>query len=318
MSLGSPRISAFEATILTIPDHLLVHIFSYLDPRDIITCSLLSNVIFNVIRHYKTLVWDIDTFFQPWFRDSAATFRVLLKKCGAVVSGSQIMQFLDRTRYPESDIDIFLRVGGLVDMGVWLIEQGYKYISSTPNVYRVVWDAHQLSAKMITGQDSPAGAIKGVFNYSRYIASDTVIHVQKIQLIVVDINPINHILFDFHSTVVMNYMLSDAIVSIFPVSSFLLRKSYVCRSKLESPDRAEQWKSKYKDRGYRIIRRRSRGDHKDIQLGKRSTHDRHCWTIKLPVYGNIEQDVRFDVFNWRSNVTVADSFLRIAESGVWK
>ncbi|KAJ7154307.1 hypothetical protein C8R43DRAFT_885137 [Mycena crocata] len=275
------KLSRFKALLLTMPDDVLTNLFAFMNPREIAKCSTLSTVVLNVVHHYKTLVWDPDKFFRHWFRDSPISFRLILKKCGAIVSGSQIMQFFDRSNYIDSDMDIFLRVGGLIEMGAWLWRQGYNLHSSS-STYRVLWDAHRLSAKLVQNQDPTTNAIKGVFNFTRYVASATVIYLQKIQLVTVDVNPINHILFDFHSTAVINYMLPDSVVSVFPLSTFLHRKTYVCRSKFETASRADEWKNKYRERGFRIIRKRSRGDHKDMILGKRSCKDQHCWIIKLP------------------------------------
>ncbi|KAJ7683373.1 hypothetical protein B0H17DRAFT_942010 [Mycena rosella] len=85
-----------------------------------------------VVQHYKQLVWDPDAHFKIWFSDPTK-FRGVLQTCGAIVSGSQILQFLDRTRYPDSDMDIFLRVGGIPVMAQWLRHQGYALNSVSPD-----------------------------------------------------------------------------------------------------------------------------------------------------------------------------------------
>ncbi|KAJ7773132.1 hypothetical protein B0H16DRAFT_1217537, partial [Mycena metata] len=302
--------------------------------QDIIVCSSLSSVILNIIRYYKSVVWNPDIFFKPWFNVDPKFFRSTLDVCGAVVAGSQINQLLDRTRYDNSDMDIFLRIGGIQRMGGWLETQGYRLVSSSSTYGPFHQTVARLSTRLAIATASD-NTVKGVFNYERYVASTQVVYHQRIQLVVVDMNPIHHVLFDFHSTAVMNYMVSDAVVSVFPTSTFLLSKSYVSKSTPETAERSEQWKSKYRERGFRIVRRRSKGVHRDIRLGRRSTGDSRTWVIKLKgefvvslaivllinlteppfeacsIYGRMDMDVGFEVLSWRSGVACHDSALRI-------
>ncbi|KAJ7495920.1 hypothetical protein B0H11DRAFT_1910206 [Mycena galericulata] len=287
------RLSRLEATLLSLPNCLLLHVLSFWSPQCIATCDSLS-----------TLAWDVDRFFAPWFIDDTVDFRVMLERCGAVVSGSLITQFFDRTLYRDSDMDIFLRMGGLPEMGAWLVSQGYIY-SSTSTGYRALRRAIQrVSGKVVSDPVDGHRTIRTVLNFKRLVASTTIIHIQKIQLVVVDMDPIHHVLFDFHS---------------------IYHKSYITRNRIESTHRGEVWKSKYRARGFRIISRRSRGDHSDLKIGQRSSMDRRSWIINLEalpkneensIYGRVHSDVRFEVMHWRSGATCADSFARIAEPGI--
>ncbi|KAJ7603539.1 hypothetical protein DFH06DRAFT_1151811 [Mycena polygramma] len=323
--MKSLRLSILEATLISAPDALLLRAMSFWTLADIITCDTLSVTFHNIVRYYKSLVWDPDIFFRSWFMDSPQNFRQMLAHCGGTVSGSQITQFFDRTRYRDSDLDIFIRIGGLQPMGRWLKLQGYRYASASSEYEAFEHNTARLSTRMIIERNSDE-PIKGVFNYTRYIAAPTVIYLQKIQLIVVDTNPIDHILFDFHSTAVINYMISDAVVSVFPVPTLISHRSYVVKHRIESTARTLQWRTKYQDRGFKIIRKRTRGTYKDLVLGPRSTSDRYSWTIKLTepppygktIYGQMNSNVRFDVLAWRSGIIHKESFGRIAEPGIWR
>ncbi|KAJ7157063.1 hypothetical protein C8R43DRAFT_832426, partial [Mycena crocata] len=222
--------------------------------QDILTCELVSSTFRQIVQYYKSVAWDPDAFLHPWFIDDPAAFRSILKQCGAVVSGSQMIQFFDRTTYHGSDMDIFLRIGGVLPMSGWLENQGYNLISSHngyPDVKRKV--NRLLISKMNEHPCVQNDTVKAVHNYQRFIASLTVVYSQKIQLITVDMNPIHHVMFDFHSTAVMNYMTSDAVVAVFPISTFILRKSYTTRCRKETETHTTQWRFKYKDRGFRFI-----------------------------------------------------------------
>ncbi|KAJ7018548.1 hypothetical protein C8F04DRAFT_896664, partial [Mycena alexandri] len=247
------RLSSFEATLLSVPTRLIVYIMSFWSLQDIIALEAASVVLHNIIEYYKSRVWNPDIFFRPWFIDNPRQFREILRDCGAVVSGSQITQFLDRSRYPGSDMDVFLRVGGLPQMGRWLQGQGYNYTSHSRTYQSFRQSVLRMSNKVITERSSGDYPVKGVFNYHRFVASPTTIFIQKIQLVTVDLNPIHHILFDFHSTAVMNFMTFNAVTSIFPLSTFILHKSYVVKNRSESAAQSSRWKAKYRDRGFRLV-----------------------------------------------------------------
>ncbi|KAJ6464316.1 hypothetical protein DFH09DRAFT_1346829 [Mycena vulgaris] len=224
-------LSAFESTLLCMTDSLLVHLLSFWDPKDILASATLSPVIHGILQHYRQLVWDVDIHFRPWFQNPAE-FRSILRITGAVVSGSQILQFLDRTNYLSSDMDIFLRIGGVTRIGKWLSLQGYRF-GSLASDYQTFDVQVQRLSRMLVAQNSslPHGPpIRNVYNYQRFVASPSVTYIQKVQLVVVDMDPVHHVLFDFHSTAVMNYMTPDTIVSLFPNSTFVLRKTYVTKS----------------------------------------------------------------------------------------
>ncbi|KAJ7178785.1 hypothetical protein C8R43DRAFT_942385 [Mycena crocata] len=329
------KLSTFEATLLSAPEPLLLRILSFWTVQDIIASDTLSSIFHDIVRYYRTRTWNPDVFFRYWFIDHPSSFRNMLKHCGAIVSGSQMIQFFDRVTYFDSDMDIFLRLGGIHPMTRWLETQGYTFDAITPKYTSVSQSVQQaLKKKMTLKPTLREDPINTVYNYKRFIASTTIIYAQKIQLITVDLNPIRHILFDFHSTAVMNYMTSDTAVSVFPTSTFIHRKSYMARSRSETENRTIHWQDKYKKREFRLIQKRSRGDHRDLILGKRSSADRYAWIVEMElqnpsaplpktpetnsIYGGFETNIRFEVLNWRTGATHTNSFARVAEPGIWR
>ncbi|KAJ7750551.1 hypothetical protein B0H16DRAFT_1318604 [Mycena metata] len=275
------RLSLFEKTLITAEDDLLTYFLAFWDPHDIFKAESLSSVMLGIVSHYRRLVWDPDSRFQPWFRDPTRQFRTMLRRCGAIVTGSQMLQFFDRTNYPDSDMDIFLRIGGVSLLGNWLTTQGYSPAAPSAKYTFFRNRVQRACSQIITRQGEPQTPIRGVYNYYRYVATQTVVHHQKIQLVVVDMDPIHHVIFDFHSTGVMNFLSSTRAVSIFPLCTFRYRKSYVARRNRDSPERTALWRNKYRNRGFRVINKRTKGAHTDLILGNRTTGDRHCWTIQL-------------------------------------
>ncbi|KAJ7106080.1 hypothetical protein C8R43DRAFT_863192, partial [Mycena crocata] len=248
------KLSSFEANLLSAPEPLLLRILSFWSLQDIITCETLSSAFRNIVGFYRSVAWNADNFFRSWFLDSPSWFRAVLKSCNAVVSGSQLVQFFDRSTYFESDMDIFLRIGSVSRMGVWLECQGYILDCTSQGYHDVSHDVDALlTSKMTYGPLMQDNTVQSVHNYKRFVASPTVVYLQKIQLVIVDMNPVHHILFDFHSTGVMNYMTFNTVVSVFPVSTFIRRKSYTARSRRESENCTTTWKSKYMTRGFRLV-----------------------------------------------------------------
>ncbi|KAJ7815296.1 hypothetical protein B0H13DRAFT_1924266 [Mycena leptocephala] len=133
-----------------------------------------------------------DTYFQPWFRDGTEKLRNALRQSGAIVSGSQIIQFFDRTKYPGSDMDIFLRIGGVLNMTRWLTAQGYHLDAKTEG-YGCLTEPYcgRLPGYYcLTRAHRP---IRAVYNYHRMLRQQLLCTI-KIQLVVVDINPVQHVL----------------------------------------------------------------------------------------------------------------------------
>ena len=72
---------------------------------------------FNIDRHLK------------WFIPHPTKFRNMQCKTGTIISGSNVVQFLDRTYYEGADLDIYVNPGHGREVGVHMIEQqGYRVV----------------------------------------------------------------------------------------------------------------------------------------------------------------------------------------------
>ncbi|KAJ7629947.1 hypothetical protein DFH06DRAFT_1140705 [Mycena polygramma] len=328
------RPSLLESMLLLLTDIELELVLSYWAPNDVLKAAGLSRIMRGVVEHYKNIVWNIDRHLRRWFLDPIG-FRRKLKMCGGVVSGSQIVQFFDRTLYPKSDMDVFMRVGGVYLMGTWLATQRYTLVTTSADYpFALNRQVGRLASRILVPSIDSPPPIRGVYNYQKFVASRTTVYLQTVQLICVDMDPVRHVLFDFHSTGVMNYMTWDRVVSLFPTSTFIHRKTYVAKIAPE-PNNKVGWRVKYRERGFCVVSKRTRHRHRDLFVGKRTTADDRCWTMQLnvecgfdaevprsllhrDVYGSQFESVRFDVIHWRSGVTQDDCFIRVGEPGVWR
>ena len=58
------------------------------------------------------------------------TFRREMGKAGALVSGSQVVQYFSRSHYAGSDLDLYVHHQESEYIAMCLVELGYKYVPS--------------------------------------------------------------------------------------------------------------------------------------------------------------------------------------------
>ncbi|EJD40476.1 hypothetical protein AURDEDRAFT_70104 [Auricularia subglabra TFB-10046 SS5] len=99
-------------------------------------------------QHRMFNVYDI---LRPFFPDPD-DFRLLQARTGLLVSGSQVLQLLDRVSYGPTDLDLYIR-SGVAHIAIdWLIYHGYKltYRSATTPGESVLLGADILNARFGT------------------------------------------------------------------------------------------------------------------------------------------------------------------------
>lgn len=87
--------------------------------------------VFCVVEAYRVRTWNPISVLMPFFMDTQS-FLFTLDKCDGVVLGSQVVQLLQQSTFPDtgSDLDIFLPRHGLMEMGHWLKSHNYAYVPS--------------------------------------------------------------------------------------------------------------------------------------------------------------------------------------------
>lgn len=191
--------SGLESILTRAAVHFLDEFFSVWPIDSIMRVSLTNFRLHSAIRAYKCAIWDPDIFFSRWFA-RPESFRRILGRCNAVVSGSQALQFFDRTEYLDSDLDIFMRGFSVDVLDDWLKEAGYNMVGER--------DEYQIERRMRRiAEDDELGterqsAIRAVFSYARYGYDGAFggVRARVVQIIVVCIDPIEFIIFDFHSS----------------------------------------------------------------------------------------------------------------------
>lgn len=195
--------SVFEKHLLSFPPRITDRLFAFLPTATILTLAKVSCSTRVVCNAYLARVWSFYRFFRRWFKD-AHTFRKALRRSNAVVSGSQVIQLLDRVRYRGSDLDIYVRPGGFEVLKTFLIQEGYHPSIDHLSDYDSPTGGN-LALKSIRGQASATTSIIGVYTFVKIY-----LHIKKprsrrvIQLIVTNGDPIQHIVLSFHSSMLLN------------------------------------------------------------------------------------------------------------------
>ncbi|KAI0076957.1 hypothetical protein K474DRAFT_1707755 [Panus rudis PR-1116 ss-1] len=216
--------------------------------------------------------FDINKFLTRFFDDPLA-FRSMQAETGALISGSMALQFLDRSFYPESDLDLYAEQKNSKQIEKWLIEAGYMFQPQKhqPPEFRV--------AILTNSLDRLANYESDITGVDRW--GDP----PKVQLILTYLVPWA-VISEFHSTVVMNAISYRAAYSLYPLATFDERKALV-NMYTDLDERKQEALEKYKQRGWEMIEYRDERKYPEYTLlfGPRMLDDHRIWTMSLDTTG---------------------------------
>lgn len=115
------------------------------------------------------------------------------------MSGSQAQQFFDRTYYAKSDMDIYAYHSEVHRISMWLITQGYSRSTgfTRGDFSRRCYVASEGSERTVY----PLTSMSVLINHDKYEELwDGTKRKLRIQLIGLDVDPVHHILYGFHSS----------------------------------------------------------------------------------------------------------------------
>ncbi|KAF3309014.1 hypothetical protein TWF173_011524 [Orbilia oligospora] len=218
------------------------------------------------LREKKEQVWDINAH-MAHFLERPTEFRSLMATHGAVVSGSDALQFLSRERFENSDLDVYFEVGRLRGFKEHLEEvEGYAWVPyqwqsggiEEAMVDRIfdTKDFQKLEQAGRLSKGSNLGylaryemkTLEGVFLFQKGKAEDQ--SLRQVQLIVTHGPPMYAILSDFYATHLFNVYDYKGAYSIFPRGTFVERRGYKTQAMTAKVVRCC---GKYAQRGYDIL-----------------------------------------------------------------
>jgi len=125
-------------------------IFSCVSPRTLVRIGRSCRTAYVASKDFSHRAYNIHRHLSR-FLSEPLNFRSLQARTGTLIAGSNALQFLDRTFYPESDMDIYVHPGHVREVLDYLVEkEGYKFKpdSTQPRDYREIvsdeWDGTQI------------------------------------------------------------------------------------------------------------------------------------------------------------------------------
>ncbi|KAJ6456587.1 hypothetical protein C8R47DRAFT_1165090 [Mycena vitilis] len=154
----------------------------------------------------------------PFFGDAVEVqrFRSIQAMTDTVISGSIVLQFMNRLRWPGSDLDIYIhRTCPAIPVG-FIVENGYTF------------DPRESQNKDVFVQLTAAVKDKPPSYLGRGIADVLDFHKgeKKIQIIIAESTPME-IIISFHSTCVMNILTHKNAYALYPRSTFITKEALV-------------------------------------------------------------------------------------------
>lgn len=121
------RMSALETFLASIYlSNTMVLIVSYWSPQDVYSVGHTNYFLSTLMDWYKREAWNMNKFLAFWFQNPQ-TFQSFLCRCDAIVSGSQVIQFLDRQPALPTDLNLYIRLDGALIMAQYLESNGYVF-----------------------------------------------------------------------------------------------------------------------------------------------------------------------------------------------
>lgn len=187
-------------------DSIYDTLFTYLSPASIFRTARTCHVARQASIDYQSRAFDIHRHLRRFFADPVG-FRVLQAQTGAVISGSNALQFFDRDIYPDSDLDIFVNVGNALDVCTWISQNAGHEYSFEPNEIQQaeglftysdaveIFDVHHNSVNLDWNRYEESAA----YSVINFVSAVGFPGMRKVQVIATSSTPMANIL-RFHSS----------------------------------------------------------------------------------------------------------------------
>ena len=178
-------------------------VFSCLSLRSLVQVALTCHAARKAVAAYKTRAFNVNRHFSRYFTDPIA-FRSLQARTNTLISGSNVLQFLDKTFYPEADLDLYTHPGHSFEVAQFLVAEGYRYApresqeQDWKEAIKYNWDGTQRRAIPQEGTDRvyPRREIRAVWTFEKTGKDEERLTVQIVEA---SSSPVESIL-GFHSS----------------------------------------------------------------------------------------------------------------------
>ena len=136
------------------------NIFVFLTPATLINLSLASQTNTVAVRQFYKRAYNIHRHLSHFFRDPRG-FRSLQARSGTLISGSNALQFLQRSTYKDSDLDLYTHPGYATEVAHWLTNhERYTFVPMKPSHGRTFDDVTPL--EWSSGSEDPPIAVTDI------------------------------------------------------------------------------------------------------------------------------------------------------------
>ncbi|KAI0061372.1 hypothetical protein BV25DRAFT_1773159, partial [Artomyces pyxidatus] len=258
-------------------------------PASFLRLSRTCKIVHACVGGYIRRAFNIDRHLARWFADPAA-FRALQARTTTLVSGSNALQFFERTAYPGADLDLFTPREHMLTLALWLLQCGYAFVPAPGQMSDADLGALALPDELgaaLEREDARDRELDAYENMFCVIKVYTFCKAApggpgkplKVQVIGSNVPPVAAVL-HFHSTCVMNVISYSTAYSLYPRATFESRRALVCPTRGLEQGPALQ---KYASRGWDMLPASS----SDLSLepsfaaGPRWIDDEQSWVLQL-------------------------------------
>lgn len=117
-----------------VPD-IWITIFGMLPIRELWRLAQTCSMMKELVETYKRSAFNFPGLLQPFIHsEHVDSFREMLHVTGGVISGSIVLQYLERVRFESSDLDIYVFRDKQADAVKWLQSHGLTRMTSNRDV----------------------------------------------------------------------------------------------------------------------------------------------------------------------------------------
>ncbi|KAJ7037081.1 hypothetical protein C8F04DRAFT_953147 [Mycena alexandri] len=248
-------------------------LLSHMDALELFAFSQTCRALYYLV---NTTAFDLPRLLSPFFGHATEVdrFRRMQLQSGTLISGSIVLQFFNRLKWPGSDLDLYVYHPTAALAVHFLVSNGYTYnprASQSRDVLQQIAVASVLP-DVLNDPDLPLGYLRGIADVLDFSKGD-----KKIQLIIATQTPMK-VITGFHSTCVMNVISHEKAYALYPLSTFIAHEALILKSPGSDQEACRQ---KYIDRGWSMIELPPvRGELAHDVV--RWMGDHFTWTIPLP------------------------------------
>ncbi|TFK62302.1 hypothetical protein BDN72DRAFT_737265, partial [Pluteus cervinus] len=241
---------------------------------DLIRLASVNQWARDLVSGYMIEEFSINELLLPFFHSPHITaFRKLQEELGVVISGSQAVQFFERKRFKDSDLDLYAHSTVSPRLEDWLTTVGYRR-------------ANVVERTVDTGEHERAegfyeGPITRVVTFQNRFS-------KRIVQVISTRHTVLEVILAFPITCVMNVITHNEAISFYPLATFDRREALV--NKTSFSHKRDAFFNKYRERGWTITesldparRFDERSEFYCPPYSRRTRYvgDKRCWTISL-------------------------------------